>query len=113
MCNNLLVTKGELLIRSKSKADAASAIRKHARKLYFYVNSRKECKLCAYDKHVEVAHIKAVSSFPPTATLAEINSIDNLIGLCPNCHWEYDHGYFSLSDWLYKILYGITMKMSA
>jgi hypothetical protein len=21
-----------------------------------------------------------------------VNSLDNLVGLCPNCHWEFDHG---------------------
>jgi hypothetical protein len=25
-----------------------------------------------------------------------VNSLDNLVGLCPNCHWEFDHGLLQL-----------------
>ena len=52
----------------------------------------KSCQICGYSKHVEVAHIKAISSFPLTAKLKDINAASNVLGLCPNCHWEYDHG---------------------
>lgn len=55
-----------------------------------------ECAVCGYDNHVEVAHIKAVSSFPDTATIKEINAPDNVIGLCPNHHWEFDNGLLTL-----------------
>lgn len=50
------------------------------------------CSNCSYDKHVEVCHIKAISSFPLSAKIAEVNSPKNLILLCPNCHWEFDNG---------------------
>jgi len=49
------------------------------------------CASCGYDKHVELAHIKALSSFPDSALLGEVNSEDNIIQLCPNCHWEFDN----------------------
>lgn len=39
-----------------------------------------------YDKHIEIAHIKSVAEFDDSVTIAEINSIDNLIALCPNHH---------------------------
>ena len=29
-------------------------------------------------------------------TIEEINNINNLIGLCPNHHWEYDNGLLEL-----------------
>ena len=45
-----------------------------------------KCAICGYDKHVEIAHIKPVSDFTDSCTIAEINSIDNLIALCPNHH---------------------------
>lgn len=45
---------------------------------------------------MEIAHIKAVSEFEESSTIAEINSIDNLIALCPNHHWEYDNGIIKL-----------------
>jgi predicted HNH restriction endonuclease len=25
-----------------------------------------------------------------------VNALDNLVGLCPNCHWEFDHGLLQL-----------------
>jgi hypothetical protein len=25
-----------------------------------------------------------------------VNSLDNLVGLCPNHHWEFDHGLLQL-----------------
>jgi len=50
------------------------------------------CQKCGYDKHVEICHLKAVASYPPDTKISEINHISNLISLCPNCHWEMDHG---------------------
>lgn len=49
------------------------------------------CRYCSYSKHVELAHVKGISSFPDSATLGEINSEENVIPLCPNCHWEFDN----------------------
>ena len=52
------------------------------------------CAHCGYDKHVELAHIQPVASFPDTALLSEVNSKDNVVQLCRNCHWEFDHPQF-------------------
>ena len=52
--------------------------------------------MCGYDKHVECCHIKAVSDFPDTALLGEVNAPGNLVLLCRNCHWELDHGLLVL-----------------
>jgi predicted restriction endonuclease len=73
-------------------------IRKHAHYVFNLHHDKKECSVCNYDKHIEVAHIKSVSEFNDDALITEINDIKNLIGLCPNCHWEFDTG-------LIKILY--------
>jgi hypothetical protein len=54
------------------------------------------CAACGYDKYVELAHRKAVSSFPLTATLGEVNSANNTVQLCPNCHWEFDNGLLTV-----------------
>jgi hypothetical protein len=51
----------------------------------------KVCTHCGYSKHVEVCHIKAVSEYPLDTKLSVINDPSNLILLCPNCHWEFDH----------------------
>ncbi len=56
----------------------------------------RKCIICGYDKHIDVAHIKPVSKFKKTDLIAEINSLDNLTALCPNHHWEYDHGLLSI-----------------
>lgn len=50
-----------------------------------------KCYKCGYDKHFEVCHIKDISSFPKETKLFEVNAKNNLIHLCPNCHWEFDH----------------------
>lgn len=71
-------------------------IRKHAHYVFTSKNGEKKCKICGYEKHVEVCHIKSVSSFGDNDLITEINSFDNLIGLCPNHHWEFDNGYIKL-----------------
>lgn len=30
-------------------------------------------------------------SFSMDSLISEINSLENLIYLCPNCHWEFDN----------------------
>ena len=90
------MTKGELFGNRKNWQSARTAIRKLAAFVYFSENRNPCCKICGYNKHVEVAHIKAVSEFPDSSTIGEIDSIDNLVGLCPNHHWEYDNGLLEL-----------------
>lgn len=53
---------------------------------------------CNYSLHVELAHIKTVSDFAVTSTLGEVNDPSNLLVLCRNCHWEYDHGYLKIEN---------------
>lgn len=91
-------TKGELFEHRKNWQSARSGIQKLARETFFENNKNPKCAICGYSNHVEVAHIKAVSEFEDTATVREINSMDNLIGLCPNHHWEYDHGILTKNN---------------
>lgn len=49
------------------------------------------CAKCGYDLHVELAHIRAVSDFSDDELLSEVNSSDNVVQLCQNCHWEFDN----------------------
>ena len=58
---------------------------------------RLPCYICGYSKHVELAHVKPISSFPITALLSEVNHESNVIQLCPNCHWELDNGLITLA----------------
>lgn len=89
-------TKGELLSERKNYQSYRSSIRKLAEITYKNSNKPCKCAICGYDKHIEIAHIKPVSDFDESSTIEEINSIDNLIALCPNHHWEYDNGIIKL-----------------
>jgi predicted nucleic acid-binding Zn ribbon protein len=68
-----------------------SRIRTLARKAYIKYHDKLECEICGYNKHIEVCHIKSISSFDPASTIADINDMSNLIGLCPTHHWEFDN----------------------
>lgn len=57
---------------------------------------KKPCANCGYDKHVELCHIKALKNFSPDSKLKEVNSEENVIQLCPNCHWEFDKGFINI-----------------
>ncbi len=91
-------TKSELFKNSLNWQSARSAIAKNARDVYGKEHKELKCKVCGYDKTIDVAHIKAVSEFRDSAKISTINNIKNLIGLCPNHHWEYDHGLLDLDD---------------
>ena len=94
------LTKKELFERYSQWQTARSAITRMAREIFTKSNKIKQCIVCGYDKHYEVAHIKAVSDFDDNALISEINSINNLIALCPNHHWEYDNHMLDVSDYI-------------
>lgn len=54
------------------------------------------CYNCGYNKHVELCHIKPLRSFSLDSKIKEINSPNNIVQLCPNCHWEFDNGLLDL-----------------
>lgn len=66
-------------------------------KSHFKHLTKLPCHHCGYDKHVELCHIKPISSFNETNKVKEVNCEDNLIQLCPNCHWEFDNGLLNIS----------------
>ena len=84
-------TKKNVFDSSKTWQAARSIIQRSARDVFELSSLPKQCKVCGYKKHYEVCHIKAVASFPDTATIGEINAIDNLKALCPTHHWEFDN----------------------
>ena len=49
------------------------------------------CQACGYDKHVEYCHIRPIKSFDGSTAVQVVSGPDNILILCPNCHWEYDH----------------------
>jgi predicted HNH restriction endonuclease len=70
-------------------------LRQDARKVYLAAFPAR-CSRCGYDKHIEVCHKRSLSSFSLDTPIAVVNHLDNLVGLCPNCHWEFDHGLLQL-----------------
>jgi predicted restriction endonuclease len=67
-------------------------VRSHARKVFAESGKPKKCAVCGYDKHVEICHVREIATFPPETPVREINDLTNLVALCPNHHWELDHG---------------------
>lgn len=56
------------------------------------------CQVCGYSKHVELAHIKAVTDFSEGTPVGVVNAADNILVLCRNHHWEFDHGVLTLDQ---------------
>lgn len=73
------------------------------------------CANCGYSKHVELCHIKALSSFDDSTLLSEVNSKNNVVQLCRNCHWEFDNNLLILYPVKESNLHTIhpTFKVSA
>lgn len=94
------LTKHELFSARKNWQSARSGIQKQARIIFFKHYGKCECfrNGCSYNLHLDVAHVTSVSDFDDDSTISEINNINNLIGLCKNCHWEFDHGHLTMSD---------------
>lgn len=89
-------TKEHIFNNGKNWQSSRSSIRQNAEKVIKLSGRPMICKKCGYTNHVEICHIKSVSSFDKLSSLNEINSLDNLVLLCSNHHWEFDHGLLIL-----------------
>ena len=78
----------------RSVMDFHARVRELARKTYSNLDRPQKCANCGYTKHLEICHIKSIQDFPEDTPISVINSPDNLIALCPNCHWELDNGFW-------------------
>lgn len=67
-----------------------SMVRKVAARVLELSNVEKKCKICNFNICVEVCHIKPIHKFKETDLLLQINSLKNLIYLCPNHHTMLD-----------------------
>ena len=83
-------TLKEAIYEQHHKSSAFALVRSRARTVAKQLGLNK-CSICGYDKHVEIAHVKPISSFSLSTKLSTINSKNNILALCPNCHWEFDH----------------------
>lgn len=77
---------------------AYSHIRARARSLMQRAK-RTTCEVpqCGYTRHVETAHIKAISTYEKSANIVDINAAINLAALCPTHHWEFDNGFLKMT----------------
>ena len=87
---------GKCFISGPNQPGRYVRIRDHARFCAdFYGLTGKGCFCCGFPLE-QVCHIKDISEFSPDTPICEVNAEDNLIVLCPNCHWLFDHGYPSV-----------------
>lgn len=80
---------GEMFYEA-NRAGRFARIREHAKKSIKH--RQQSCQNCNWDIHVECCHIKSISSFSPETPIGIVNHPDNLILLCPNCHYCFDKG---------------------
>jgi 5-methylcytosine-specific restriction endonuclease McrA len=83
-------------IRFGARYQANAWIRKLARRTYYTSDKPLCCCKCGYTKHFEICHVRSIQEFPLDTPMSVVNSLENLVALCPNCHWELDHGLLSL-----------------
>ncbi len=94
LCKQDWAGRGDKVLRDviydiHHKSSAFSLVRSRARAIV--KDEPQVCEKCGYDKHVEVCHIKAISTYEMNTLLSVINDRKNLVLLCPNCHWEFDN----------------------
>ena len=89
------VTIADTLYSNSNPSNSYARIRDNARCLYKKSDKPKAC-ICGYDKHYEICHIKAIKDFDKDTPIVVVNSLDNLVALCPNCHWEFDKGLLNI-----------------
>ena len=84
------MTLKNAIYKNHHKSSAFALVRTRARAIFHKLGINK-CQKCGYNKHIEVCHIKPISEFQEDTMISKINHPDNLLGLCPNCHWEHDN----------------------
>lgn len=89
-------TLGEMQQAAKYQVNAV--LRNMARRAFRNSDRQQICQNCGYGLHVEICHIQAINSFPLETPVAVVNGLDNLMALCPNCHWELDHGMLTVEE---------------
>lgn len=99
------ITIGDVYATAKYQKGAS--IRHHARQTFFKSSKPKCCLICGYNKHIDVCHIQAVADFPKSTPISVVNSLDNLVGLCKNHHWELDHNLLTLPPELRVLTAGL------
>lgn len=90
-CDDCLSVYSGNLINKKKSEISIRHIRTNAVNIFRKKYPNIECLFCGYNKFTEICHKKPISYFSNNSLVKEINDINNLMQLCPNCHWEFDH----------------------
>lgn len=94
-------TLGSYIEGHKYLTTKCGDIRRDARRTLEESQIDKVCAYCQnhdFDEILEVHHIKGILEFDNETTINEINSISNLVWLCPNHHIMLEKGLISLDD---------------
>lgn len=78
---------------------AHNRVRSDARATMLRNKVIKQCKFCKtneFKEVLEVAHIKAITTFSDDSKIIDINSLDNLVYLCPSHHRLLDKNLIKL-----------------
>lgn len=94
-------TKTSLADRRNYYNSWRSSISRHAVRVFDASGLDKKCAICGYETRVDICHVKPVAMFCENALITEINDLSNLVPLCPNHHWEFDHGILNLAGHLW------------
>ena len=93
---------GQLRATTSSLLSYHSIVRSHARRVYAKHVNVMSCLVCGYSKFVEICHVKPLKAFKDTDLISDVNSASNLVAMCRNHHWEFDHnaleGVLTYSD---------------
>jgi hypothetical protein len=91
------MTKRELRDHYTWHLHYKTTIGRHAKKVFSLSGKEKVCQNCGFIHGIQVCHIKGIAKFTDDTTISEINNPSNLVPLCPNCHWLFDHKLLELS----------------
>lgn len=91
------ITLQELKQICGSRNSYSTTLRYNARKILANAGLLSKCFFCPYKTKVHAHHIRPVSTFPLTSALNEVNNLNNLIGVCPNCHTDIHEGVLLLT----------------
>lgn len=90
-------TLDELLTHGPSRTKWTQ-VRRDANQFMVERDVPRKCYVCGFNIYVECCHIKPIVDFSMSTQLKEVNSLENLIYLCPNHHVMMDKGLIDLTQ---------------
>lgn len=83
-------------LQHHNKTTKNANIRRLARVFMEETKIEKKCQICGFNEYVEVCHIKPIKDFNKNDKINDVNSLKNLVYLCPNHHKLLDLGKIKL-----------------